>query len=160
MGGQERGRRGLISDDAVRSPGRVRLPAARGSAAGTRRGRTQPSAAERRQRTSPGGGRETEGRYRWREHGRAGAPELFRKALLAQRAATRRCRASTRSSHELTPLARLPLISWSLVAGFVPCFRAFQSNSKLLCGHSARRLAEDTQLHGVPGCSRRMWSAS
>ena len=118
-GQEERGRRGVICRclrSARRDALRCRAPVTgRGKGSGWQRTRLLP--AGRRQQAPPGGVQESGVGIGWREYGRAAASELFRKALLAGRAATRRCRASTRSSHA-GPLRCLPLVSWSLAALF------------------------------------------
>jgi hypothetical protein len=81
------------------------LPAVRRrSAAGRSVRRTAlPLAAGRRQQAPPGGVREVGEGIGWRDGGRAGAPQLHWTALLAERAATRPCRAATGRSHIWPP---------------------------------------------------------
>jgi hypothetical protein len=112
---KERGRRGMIANAKQSARGSTSLPALRWSTARKGSQRTRLLAAGRRQQAPPGGGQELGVGFRWREYRRAGAPELYRKALLAPRAATRRCRAPTRSSHARPPRSS-PLVSPSLAA--------------------------------------------
>ena len=108
----------------------------------------RPLSARRRQQTSPGGRQDAEEGIGWRGSGRAGAPQLFGKALLATRAATRRCRASAGRTHVWPPRSS-PLNPCLLVALFFAPSRtpkSFQTGLRAF----GRTRTENTQLHEVP----------